>query len=227
MNILSIDSSGQVVGCSIIKDNKLLAEIILDDKLTHSQTLMPMIDNLFSITDLSIKDIDYIAVSNGPGSFTGLRIGVSTAIGLSRGCGAKVIGVSTLLGLAHNIVSDGIICPIMDARRNQVYTAIYQLKNGIYNTLLEPTAIEIDKLIKKLDNFEKVTLLGDGVIQYRDLLLKNNITIAPLNMLKQKSSSIGLCAYEMIVSNNLDNNDINIEYLRQSQAERERNAKGS
>lgn len=225
MKILAIDSSGQVAGCCLMDENKVICEIILDDKLTHSQTLMPMVDELFKRTNLNIKDIDYIAVANGPGSFTGLRIGVATAIGLARGSGAELIGVSTLEVLAYNICGNSYICPIMDARRNQVYGALYKFEGNKLIEHIYPVAIGLDELLNSLSIYDDVTMIGDGVNVNKDIL-KNytNINIAPIHLRKQRPSSLAVAAYNKIKNNAIDNG-IDINYLRKSQAERERDAK--
>ena len=208
-----------------MNEDKVIGEIILDDKLTHSQTLMPMIDKLFNITNLTIKDIDYIAVANGPGSFTGLRIGVATAIGLARGCGAKLIGISTLESLAYNIASDSYICPLLDARRNQVYTALYKFEQGELKEYIEPVAIGLDEYLLQLNSFDNITVIGDGVDVNIDRLKESkNITISPIHLRKQRASSLAMVAYNRIIKNQYTEN-IDINYLRKSQAERERDAR--
>lgn len=225
MIILAIDSSGQVAGSALLNDKKVIASITLDDKMTHSQTLMPLIDKLYKMTDINIKDTDFIAVSAGPGSFTGLRIGVATAIGLARGSGAKCVGVSTLKALAYNVYTDAYICPIMDARRNQVYTAVYKREKKRIKEIISPRAISIEELIDILDSYKDVVVIGDGIETYKEYLNKENINIAPLHLRKQNPSSIGVCAYEDISNETID--ELKIEYLRKSQAEREREEKNA
>src|SRR3712207_4927086 len=131
MKILSIDSSTSSASCAILEDNKLLGEITLNDKKQHSVILMPLIDSLLKDLKLTINDIDAFAVSSGPGSFTGLRIGIATVKGLADGTGKPFVGISSLDGLAFNLAySSGIICPIIDALRDNVYTALYSFEYG-------------------------------------------------------------------------------------------------
>jgi len=126
MKILAIDTTGVAASAAVVREGKLLAEDVLNYKLTHSQTIMPLVDDVLKKTETDLKTIDYIACSEGPGSFTGLRIGAATAKGLALGLGKKIVTVPTLDVLAYNIFgTENIICPIMDARRSQVYSAFY------------------------------------------------------------------------------------------------------
>ena len=137
MKILALDSSGLVASVAVVEDEKLLAEYTVNYKKTHSQTLLPMLDELTRMLDLELDTIDAVAVSGGPGSFTGLRIGSATAKGLGLALKKPLIHVPTLDAMAYNLWgSDALICPIMDARRNQVYTGVYQVKSSL--TVVKP-----------------------------------------------------------------------------------------
>ena len=144
MNILGMDSSGLVASAAVWSDDTILAEFTVNNKQTHSQTLLPMIDQVVTMSGKAIEDIDAIAVAAGPGSFTGLRIGSATAKGISLALKKPVIPVPTLEGMAYRVsISNGIICPMMDARRNQVYTGIYAMENGRLTVLKEQEAVDI------------------------------------------------------------------------------------
>lgn len=166
MNILAIDSSAKAASAAIIKDNKLIGEFFINTKITHSQTLMPMVKSLLENTKTNINEIDNFAVNIGPGSFTGVRIGVCACKGLAMASGKGCIGVSTLLSLAYNLISfNCIVCAVMDARRAQVYNAIFKIKNGKITRLCEDRALSIEELGNELKNQyknEEITLVGDG-----------------------------------------------------------------
>ena len=172
MNILGMDSSGLVASAAVWSDDTILAEFTVNNKQTHSQTLLPMIDQVVTMSGKAIEDIDAIAVAAGPGSFTGLRIGSATAKGISLALKKPVIPVPTLEGMAYRVsISNGIICPMMDARRNQVYTGIYAMENGRLTVLKEQEAVDIHELIDQLKEIlqaekykdREVIFLGDGV----------------------------------------------------------------
>ena len=151
MNILAIDTSALTATAAILSDDTLLGEMSITTKLTHSQTIMPMIDELLKKVSLDITDIDLFACSEGPGSFTGLRIGIGTIKGLAYGLGKPVVGVSTLEALAHNIAyTDCVIAPIMDARRGQVYNALYKYEGGKIVCIEEPRALSVEELCEEL-----------------------------------------------------------------------------
>ena len=152
MIILALETSALVASVAVIEDNKLLGEFSINNKLTHSQTIMPMVDDVIKMIDIEIESIDYIACAEGPGSFTGLRIGSATAKGLALGLNKPIVPVSTLDALAYNIYdTNKLICPIMDARRNQVYTAVYKWENDKLKIVNEAQAIGIDDIISILN----------------------------------------------------------------------------
>ena len=197
MRILAIDSSGLVATVAVVEEeneiSKTIAEYTINYKKTHSQTLLPMLDEIVKMTDMNLDTIDAIAVAGGPGSFTGLRIGSATAKGLGLALKKPLIHIPTVDGLAYNLCyTDRIICPIMDARRNQVYTGIYQMDGDKLQVLEAQMAVEIDELAKKLCTYGKpVIFLGDGVPVHKDRLEKElmtnyDIAFAPAHMNQQR-----------------------------------------
>lgn len=233
MRILALDSSGLVAAVAVVEEEQTIAEYTVNYKKTHSQTLLPMLDEVVKMTELDMSTIDAIAISGGPGSFTGLRIGSATAKGLGLALGKPLIHIPTLDGLAYNLYGTAdIICPIMDARRKQVYTGIYFFgadENGeLKLNILEPQmAIGVDELIGKLNELGRpVTFLGDGVPVYKELL-KAGLSIpyrfAPAHMNRQRGASIGVCAIQYYKEGKIESAaDHQPDYLRVSQAERER-----
>ena len=165
MRVLAIDSSGLTATVAIVEDDTTIAEFTINYKKTHSQTLLPMIDEMVKMVEADLNTIDAIAVAGGPGSFTGLRIGSATAKGLGLALGKPLIHIPTADAMAYSIYGcEDIICPIMDARRNQVYTGIYQMDGDKLQVLEAQMAVEIDELAKKLCTYGKpVIFLGDGV----------------------------------------------------------------
>lgn len=228
MKILALDSSAKPASVSIFEDEKMLGNFYINTEQTHSQTLIPMIDALLKNTCVKIRDIDIFCVSKGPGSFTGIRIGMSVIKGLAMAYNKPCIGISTLKALAYNIrYFNGIICPVMDARCHQVYNALFEYKNGSIERLTEDRAIDIDILSQELINSKKnINLVGDGaIICYNELKNKiHSISIAPENMRYQNSNSIAYLSYNYISSHPeqiTSAQKLFPEYLRLSQAERE------
>lgn len=251
MLILGIDSSGHTASCALLRDGIVLSEYSANIGLTHSQTLLPMVAEIFSRTGVEAKDLDGIAVSAGPGSFTGLRIGASTAKGLALGYGIPLIEVSTLEGLWRNVsdlsgfsdisvnpsVNDTdhvhdtenrlYIHPIMDARRNQVYTAAFL--NG--ELVGEEEAIGVSELIEHINSTGgRHLFLGDAVPVYKELL-SEQLTVpycfaGPQNLL-QRASSIALIGAEKLEKGEyVSGQDFRLSYIRKPQAEREREEAG-
>ena len=156
MKILGIDSSSLVASVAIVTDDIMTAEYTINYKKTHSQTLLPMIDEISKMIELDLATIDGIAVAAGPGSFTGLRIGSATAKGLGLALGKPLLSIPTLEGLAYNLYgTDALVCPIMDAKRNQVYTGIYEFVNNELKEIMGQTAISIDQLLEKLNEINR------------------------------------------------------------------------
>ena len=228
MRILALDSSGLVASVAIMEAEQTIAEYTVNYKKTHSQTLLPMLDEIVKMTEMDLNTIDAIAIAGGPGSFTGLRIGSATAKGLGLALGKPLIHVPTLEGLACNLYGcSSLICPIMDARRNQVYTGVYRLSEDEFQVVKEQTAIDVTVLAEQLNALgEAVTFLGDGVPVYREQLeekLTVPFTFAPANMNRQRAASVGLRGFQYYREGRIETAaEHQPDYLRVSQAERER-----
>lgn len=224
MKILAMDSTARVASVALCEDGTLLGEYTVNNGNTHSETLLPMVESLLKLLSLCIDEIDAFAVSVGPGSFTGVRIGAATLKGLAFGTDKPCIGVSTLEALAKNPATDGLICPVMNARRNQVYTALFRSKNGVMERLMPDSAIAIEELDRILSDYEEpVTLCGDGYdITARQLT--HPILPLPERLRHQSAFNVALCAMEAIGRGETET-DLSLcpTYLRPSQAERERN----
>ena len=231
MKILAIDTSSLVCSAAVSDDGALLGEYTLINGLTHSQKLMPLVDSLLKALSLSIKDIDAFAVTNGPGSFTGLRIGIAAIKGFAFAEKKPVIAVSTLEAMARNVqFTDCLICPLMDARAGQVYNAVYKKSGLSLKTVTPPRAVKIDTVINEMKALKnkKVLFLGDGVKPNLEKLseLGKAAVFAGFNNNSQRASSVALAAYEKALrGETVSAGTLNAEYLRKSQAEREKEAK--
>ena len=234
MKILGIDSSGLVASVAIVEDDRLVAEYNLQYKITHSQTLLPMLEEIRNRIHLDMQTIDAIAVAAGPGSFTGLRIGAATVKGLALALGKPIIPVPTLEGMAYNCYgTDLLVCPIMDARRNQVYAGLYifEKEDRIrMKSVMEQTAVGFDELAAKLNVLgREVLFLGDGVPVFAEAmkeLLRIPYYFAPAHMNRQRAASVAALGKEKFEQGIFeDAADHAPEYLRLSQAERERQEK--
>lgn len=227
MKILGVESSATAASAAVYSDGKILAVNFSNTGLTHSQTLLPMIDGVLKTAGVDIKEIDAFAVSNGPGSFTGVRIGVSAVKGISQPFGKKCFGISTLETIAKPLDSSGAYAvSVMDARCNQVYTARFDCKNG-FKRVTEDSAISIDELMEQLKIIdENIVLIGDGAVlcykKMKDVL--PNIKLAPLNIRYQSAASVAVIASELLENDEnsgIEPNELLPQYLRLSQAERE------
>ncbi len=223
MKILALDTTGLVASVALVDDEKTIAEFTTNYKKTHSQTIMPMIEQLKNMVELDLNSLDYIACASGPGSFTGLRIGAATAKGLAHGLDKKIIPVPTLDGLAYNLQeSSSLVVPIMDARRNQVYSAIYENING-FERISDYMACDISELLNMVIERDKNAMfLGDGVPVFKEKITEYNagFKFAPQCANMQRAACIGTLAFERI-NEAVKPNDFEIIYLRKSQAERE------
>lgn len=232
MKIIAIDSSGLVASAAIVEDDKLVGEYNIQHKKTHSQTLLPMLNELKNMVELDMATVDAIALAAGPGSFTGLRIGSATAKGLGFALNVPLVEIPTLDGLACNLYgTDKLVCPIMDARRDQVYTGIYEFvkeKEGyILSCLLPQCAVSIEEIADKCNKTEReVIFLGDGVPVFEEKLshlLTIPYSFAPAHMNRQRAAAFAMLAFRYIKEGKVvDAKDHAPEYLRLSQAERER-----
>ena len=227
MKILAIDSSGLVASVAVVTDEDVIAEYTFNYKKTHSITLMPMVEEIIKKLELDLNVIDGIAVSAGPGSFTGLRIGASTGKGLGLALNKPMICIPSLDALAFNLFkTDSLICPIMDARRNQVYTGIYEFIGDEFITIKSQIAVEINEIADEINQLNKsVIFLGDGVPVYKDILrelLKVPFYFAPVHVSKQRAGAVGALWIEYMKKGIVVSADeFEPIYLRASQAERE------
>lgn len=221
MKILAIDTSALTATAAIMSGSEIVCETSVTTSLTHSQTIMPMIDELLKKASFSVNDIDLFACSEGPGSFTGLRIGIGTVKGLAYGCKKPVCGVSTLEALAHNVAfSQYLIAPIMDARRGQVYNALYKAEDGKIICVEPPRALSVEELCASLN--EKTVFVGDGVKVHREKissLMGENALFAPPQHTLQRASCVAAAA---LTKEPMDAAALGAVYLRKPQAERER-----
>ncbi len=233
MRILALDSSGLVATVAILEDEKTIAEYTVNYKKTHSQTLLPMLDEIVRMTEFDLSTVDAIAVAGGPGSFTGLRIGAATAKGLGLALNKPLIHVPTVDGLAYNLYgTTGLICPIMDARRDQVYTGLYRFEDGQFQIVEKQMAISVQELIGKLNQYgEKVTFLGDGVPVHGEELKKElqvECSFAPAHMNRQRAATVGTLGMKYYREGKIESATQHCpDYLRLSQAERERAKKNA
>lgn len=174
MKILSITTSSNVCGVSILDDNSLICRLDSNTGRTHSENLMPMIYEIFKKTNLSLLDIGLIVCDIGPGSFTGIRIGIATIKAFSDSLNIPCIGISSLEGLAYNVNSDGYICSIIDCKHDNCYFALYKLHDGIYKEIIEPQASSIENALLKLKEFNSsITFIGDGAEIFHDHILSS------------------------------------------------------
>ena len=215
MKILGIDTATSVASVALMDDEKLIGLMTLNDKKTHSQKLMVLIETLFEQTNTDIKDIDKIAVAIGPGSFTGLRIGVTTAKALAHGANKPIIEISSLESLARNVLGDH-VCALMDARRDTVFTGVYG------ENPLADTQLHIDELIEHCKSYKKVYFVGDGADKHQIRIqeaLGDQAVFVPKHM--NISSAGSLCDIAMTRDQAKAYDDVHVAYLRLTQAERE------
>ena len=227
MKILAIDSSGLAASAAVTEDGILIAEYTVHYKKTHSQTLLPMIDEISRMIDLDLSTLDAIAVAGGPGSFTGLGSGSATAKGLGLALDKPLIPVPTLEAMAYNLYgAAGLVCPMMDARRSQVYTGIYRFQGAEFITVLAQRAEAVEETAARLNEMgEPVILLGDGAAAYRDKIegmLQVPWTMAPAHVNRQRAGAVAALAERYFAEGRIPAAEHRPEYLRLSQAERER-----
>lgn len=228
MKILALDSSGLVASAAIVENDVTIAEYTINHKKTHSQTLLPMLDEIKQMTELELSTIDAIAIACGPGSFTGLRIGSATAKGLGLALDIPIIPVPTVDSLAYNLYgSQKLICPLMDARRNQVYTGLYTFEGEELVTLVAQCAVDISEIIDKINETGKeVIFLGDGVSVYEEKvkeLTQVGFYMAPACCNRQRAACVASLGEKLYRLGTVQNAAEHApDYLRLSQAERER-----
>ncbi len=228
MKILAIDSSGLVASAALLADDVLVAEYTVDYKKTHSQTLLPMIDEIVRMTQQELSEIDAVAVAEGPGSFTGLRIGAATAKGLALALNKPVVGVPTVDALAYNLFgTERLVCPLMDARRGQVYTGLYTFEGEELLVLREQEIAVAQEVVDRVNkNGRPVIFLGDGVAVYGGMIreqIEVPYSFAPAHLARQRAGAVGALAVRYYAEGRFCSAAEHAPvYLRPSQAERER-----
>lgn len=230
MKILAVDTSATAASVAVAEENKLIGEFSINTALTHSQTLMPMVDELLKNTGLSVNDIDVVAVNAGPGSFTGVRIGVAAVKGIAFPKNMPCVSVSTLESMAYNMLgNDCVVCSVMDARCSQVYNALFKVNGYTVTRMTDDRALSLTDLKLELQNIrEKIVLVGDGAVlcsKFLDSELEN-VMLAPFNNRIQTASSVAYAAFEKIKNGEtLTADELMPVYLRLPQAQRELNKK--
>lgn len=215
MKILCIDTSSKLCSVAILENTTLINKLELDNGLTHSETLMPLIKNLLESCNLSLTDIDLLVSDVGPGSFTGIRIGVATCKAFSDSLNIPCIGISSLEVLAYNIKNDGIICSTIDCKNDNCYFALYKLQDGIYNVLEEPCAKSIDEvldLLKEQYSDKTIKFVGDGI--------PSKSTNCYLNV-----ENLGIAGYKKFINTHNTGEELLPLYLKKPQAQKQLEAK--
>lgn len=215
MKILCIDTSSKLCSVAILENTTLINKLELDNGLTHSETLMPLIKNLLESCNLSLTDIDLLVSDVGPGSFTGIRIGVATCKAFSDSLNIPCIGISSLEVLAYNIKNDGIICSTIDCKNDNCYFTLYKLQDGIYNVLEEPCAKSIDEvldLLKKQYSDKTIKFVGDGI--------PSKSTNCYLNV-----ENLGIAGYKKFINTHNTGEELLPLYLKKPQAQKQLEAK--
>lgn len=227
MKILALESSGLVASVALTSDGKMIGEYTTNLKKTHSQTLLPMLDELVKTLEIDLNEIDAIAVCAGPGSFTGLRIGSATAKGLGLALKKPLIPVPTVDGLAYSLYgTERVICPLMDARRQQVYTGLYTFEKEEFKIISAQQATSIESIIEKVNTLGRsVIFLGDGVPVYKDVIaaqVKVDYSFAPSHLAYQRAGAVAALAEIYYQQGRVESASAHRpDYLRLSQAERE------
>ena len=226
MKVLGIESAALVASVALVTDQAVTAEYTVNFKKTHSQTLLPMIDEITRMLELDLETVDAIAVSGGPGSFTGLRIGSATAKGLGLALKKPLIHVPTLDAMAYNLYgTQALICPVMDARRQQVYTGLYRYERE-FTVVKESCAMDIHDLIRELnDRGERVIFLGDGVTAYETVIRQEMAApfdLAPAQVNRQRAASVAALGSVYLAEGKTETAaEHKPDYLKKAQAERE------
>ena len=230
MTILAIDSSAKAASVCIANEEKIIGEFFINTSLTHSQTLMPMTEQLLKNTEMTIDDVDAIAVNAGPGSFTGVRIGVAAAKGLAFPKNLPCVSVSTLESMAYNLLgTDCVVCAVMDARCSQVYNAMFRIKGETVERLTDDRALSLSDLLLEFKQTDKrILIVGDGAEITYDFLKNeaSNAVLAPKNRRTQTASSVALAAFQKLFEGKTQTAaELMPIYLRLPQAQRELNAR--
>lgn len=228
MNILAIDTSGPVASCAVMVNDRVVHSIALNHGLTHSESIMPAVEDAMSASGLSCADIDVFAAVAGPGSFTGVRIGICAAKGFAHAVDKPCVPVHALEALAMNFYGfDGLVCPILDARRSQVYCALFDTAEGYPVRVGEDDAVALDVLLERLPEERKIMFCGDGLGVHEKRIVEKlggRAVIAPANLRDLRSDAV--CALAMHKQEEwVRAHELRPVYLRAPQAERERNAR--
>lgn len=226
MRVLAIDTSASPASAALVENQKIIGEFFINTKLTHSQTIMPMVNSLLTCCETKLSDVDVLAVSAGPGSFTGIRIGIAAVKGMAYGCNKKCVAVSTLESMAYcHLYHSGIVCAVMDARCNQVYNALFRIEQGKVERICSDRAISIEDLTKELENaHENILLVGDGAEICYKAMVQTSVCarLAPYNVRFQNASAVAFAAQEEAEKGNtISSRELMPVYLRLPQAERE------
>ena len=228
MKILAIDTSGPVSGCAVMVDGRIVHSIALCHGLTHSESIMPAVEDCMQASNLSCADVDVFAAVAGPGSFTGVRIGVCAAKGLAHAVNRPCVAIHALEALAMNFYGfDGLICPILDARRSQVYCALFDAKDGFPNRVADDNAVALDELLERLPADRRILFAGDGLAVHANRILErlgDRALIAPANLRDLRPDAVCALA-ERHRADWVEARELRPVYLRAPQAERERNAR--
>jgi tRNA threonylcarbamoyladenosine biosynthesis protein TsaB len=234
MNVLAIDTSGQTASVAIVSGYITVGEFSVNAPARHAEIILPMLDELFRFSGYGLHDMDIIACVSGPGSFTGLRIGAATAMGLQKGTGKEknLAAVPTLDALAYNVVSGAAgqhtVMPMLDARRGQVYTALYRADGGNFpRRVTDYLALPVEEALRLLQGSQPAVFLGDGAFTYKAKILDSHpaALFAPANANRQRAASAGVCALHMIENGCEPLSLIQPMYIRKPQAVRERENK--
>ena len=225
MKILSIDTASNLCTVALLENKTCVKELIVNDARNHSEKIMPLIEQLFTETNSSLKNIDLIVCDKWPGSFTGIRIGTGTVLAFRDSLNIDCIGISSLEALAYNTSSEGLICSLIDAKNNNVYYGLFELKNGVYSKIGDFSFKNINDIVLLLNTYsEPITFVGDGAVSYKNFITSNfkNCNFCEKNDLS--SYSLGCAGFDNYNKGIKD--DIMPLYLRKSQAERALEEKG-
>jgi len=227
MRILAFETSAKAASVALLQEGRLLGEYMQNSGQTHSRTIMQMAQDLLRNCDLTVDDVDAVACAAGPGSFTGIRIGLAAAKGFAWGRDIPLVGISTLEAMARTVaVADGVYCAAMDARRNQVYTALFLVENGVFRRLMDDSAISVEELGQKLSELNGPKyLVGDGAVLCHTHLSETvaGLQLLPEHLRMQRAAGTALLAWEQLQAGAVvPAAEVTPNYLRLSQAERER-----
>lgn len=228
MLILAVDSTTPVAGVALVDEEKVIAEYFSNYKRVHSENLLPVIDRILTDCNCHLQDLTAIAVTTGPGSFTGIRIGMATVKGLSLGSGIPLISISTLDAIACNVIfSNYLACPVLNARKNEVYAALYDVRGAMPDLIWGPVAgapeIIADKALKAAADREGIIMLGDGYFPFKQCFqekLGDKLAVAPSHLMLPRAASIGTLARQKINQEKFEDvHSIRPYYIRLSEAE--------